>query len=371
MTESKSSKKKLNLLQVFRGLASIMVLLYHANGLIAQNLQYLFMSNVVKFGYAGVDFFFVLSGFIIFYIHQKDIGSKNKFPDFISKRFIRVYPIYWIVLLPRFFSPGKDLNFLTGLTSITLFPYPSPPIVNVSWTLSYEIFFYLLTAVLILTGVKYLTPLITIWLLAIGVYWSLYTFKILTFSLDNNLFLKFLFSYHHWEFAFGCLAAYIVTKYTIRQGIFFLMLGLVLFIFSATADVQIRNTIADNISASIYQRAFEIPSPINDLTVIYYGIPSMLIILGAAALDLSKQIRVPNLLLYLGDASYSIYLVHGSVINISTNLIAKMNLQYLFQNDFSSLGIMLLSLVSGCLFHSYVEKPLLSVIKLKFFTAKT
>ncbi|MBD2388124.1 acyltransferase family protein [Cylindrospermum sp. FACHB-282] len=370
MSPNQENKKKLNLLQVSRALASIIVLLFHANGLIASNLNYSLLSNTMKFGYSGVDFFFVLSGFIIFYIHKKDIGNKVKFKDFILKRLIRVYPIYWMVLIPRLLTPGKDISFLTCLTSITLFPYPSPPIVNVSWTLSYEIFFYFIFSLLILFGLKYLRPLIIVWLILISAYWSFHSAGIFSFPSDN-LFLNFIFSYSHLEFCFGCLAAYIVTKYKIRQGIFILTLGVVLFVLSSIADVHILNTIADRVSASLYDRAMEIKSPFKDISVVYYGIPSMLILIGIAALDLNKDIRVPNILVYLGDASYSIYLVHGSVINISTNLIAKMNLQNLFQNDLSSLFIVVMALIGGCLVHSYIEKPLLKVIKTKIVSVKS
>ena len=58
--------------------------------------------GLFRFGHAGVDFFFVLSGFIIYYIHQGEIGQQRFLPAYLYKRFARIYPTYWIVLL--FFS---------------------------------------------------------------------------------------------------------------------------------------------------------------------------------------------------------------------------------------------------------------------------
>ena len=48
---------------------------------------------------SGVDIFFVLSGFIIYFIHAKDIGRPQRIYNFAKKRLSRVYPAYWVVLL--------------------------------------------------------------------------------------------------------------------------------------------------------------------------------------------------------------------------------------------------------------------------------
>ncbi|BAZ32372.1 acyltransferase 3 [Cylindrospermum sp. NIES-4074] len=367
MFTGKNSRKKLNILQIFRGIAAILVLLVHGNALFKINLKQNFIFNIFTFGFAGVDFFFVLSGFIIFYIHQNDIGKKYRFKDFIFKRFLRVYPIYWVILIPRLLFAGKEINFLICLSSFTLFPYPSPPIVNVSWTLSYEIFFYLIFSLFILNGFKYLSPLIITWISLICIYWSLHSVNILTIPLDNIL-LQFIFSGHHLEFVFGCLAAYILNKYRVRQGTLILTLGIVLFLISAIFNVYLLKTIANPHSIDI--NISEHVVPMNRFPFFYYGIPSMLIIIGAVALDLNKEIRVPNILIYLGDASYSIYLVHASVINISTNLIAKMHLEQMFQSDISKIAILLIALIAGCIFHSYIEQPLLTTLRKNIFLSK-
>lgn len=90
--------RKFTILQVYRGIAAILVVLYHFTKLFyRQHNGLLLFNNFFDFGgYIGVDFFFVLSGFIITYNHFHDIGNQTKLPPYFIKRLMRVYPIYWL-----------------------------------------------------------------------------------------------------------------------------------------------------------------------------------------------------------------------------------------------------------------------------------
>ena len=99
-------KNKLELIQALRGLAALLVVMFHTTELNHKNFQQEFLFNIFAFGSSGVDFFFVLSGFIIYFIHRFDVGQRNKLKPFLLKRLIRVYPMYWLVtlaLLPYIF----------------------------------------------------------------------------------------------------------------------------------------------------------------------------------------------------------------------------------------------------------------------------
>ena len=65
-------------IQVARGLAALAVVFYHASLLFTQKAGLNIFSGIGKYGYMGVPFFFVLSGFIIGFAHYKDIGKKEK-----------------------------------------------------------------------------------------------------------------------------------------------------------------------------------------------------------------------------------------------------------------------------------------------------
>ena len=146
-------KQQLYSLQLYRGISSILVVLHHANIVLDKAFQQDVSFNLFHFGWIGVDFFFVLSGFIIFYVHQADIGQPQQFKSFIKKRFFRIYPLYWIILLSKVFisllgdqnSEIQHSSFLQFLQAFLLIPQDRSNLeifIGVSWTLTYEIFFY-------------------------------------------------------------------------------------------------------------------------------------------------------------------------------------------------------------------------------------
>ncbi len=155
-------------LQAGRAIAAVVVVLFHIGGTIASEKYFgiSMFSIPFSFGNAGVEFFFVLSGFIIFTAHRKDLFKAHKFFDYLRKRIIRIYPTYWIVFLTTFLlaiaSPGlrnavpHDLFIIAK--SLLLIPQDpaviggtGAPVIIVAWTLQYEICFYLFFALMILS----------------------------------------------------------------------------------------------------------------------------------------------------------------------------------------------------------------------------
>jgi exopolysaccharide production protein ExoZ len=85
---------KIQSLQAFRGFAALAVLFYHC----AQrgDIHSPFL-QLPLMGYLGVDFFFVLSGFIIMYAHMRDPRTFTAVKTYLFKRITRIYPAYWPV----------------------------------------------------------------------------------------------------------------------------------------------------------------------------------------------------------------------------------------------------------------------------------
>ncbi|MBW4496465.1 MAG: acyltransferase [Oscillatoria princeps RMCB-10] len=340
-------RQQLNLLQVFRGVAAILVLLFHVHLLSEQKLNQEVFFNLFQFGWAGVDFFFVLSGFIIFYTSRSDIGNKKRLKKFILKRFVRIYPIYWAVagsaLLFSLLLPSLNRGFNPSQTLQSLLLYPTPnPILNVSWTLTYEVFFYIAFSLLIVCGKKVFTPILICWLLGILLKWA----GVFSISSEYEL-LNFLFSYYHLEFFAGCLAAYLVSSNT-RYGRFMLYAGGTLFIILGLS----------------------VSYKLVDIDRIVFGIPAFLTVTGAASLEAKKSFEVPDLMLYFGDASYSIYLTHGPVISVLAGLVAKAKLGEI-ENNYLMFIVGGIALGFGCMCYSFVEKPLLKYSREKLGLGKS
>ena len=267
-------KKSLDILQLFRALAAIMVVLYHATGDFSVKFNQSFINGVFDQGFSGVDFFFILSGFIIYYIHYVDIGDKTKFSLFISKRFVRIYPLHWIATTLMFvafiffgFGDGLVNSISTIISSYLLIP--SQSYVNgVVWTLSHEILFYLMFSLLILFRRSVSYPIIIIWIsITLLQYFGLVSF--------DSFLLEFIFSKYNIEFIGGSFIAYLVTNYQLNKRNLIFAFGLIFSLLSWY---------------SLHAKIWQIDS------VIAFGIPYSLIILGGASIAYRKTTKVPNTL---------------------------------------------------------------------------
>jgi len=151
-----SESQRIYELDSLRGIAAIAVVVFHFTTKYAELFNTNLTLNFIdfKYGHYGVQLFFIISGFVIFMTMNK-ISSAS---DFIYKRFIRLYPIFWICLiitsLVTFnFPPGFGRNISDFLVSFTMIPslLGFRPIDGVYWSLVPELFFYLMMVVLYIT----------------------------------------------------------------------------------------------------------------------------------------------------------------------------------------------------------------------------
>ena len=92
--------------------------------------------------------------------------------------------------------------------------------------------------------------------------------------------------------------------------------------------------------------------------VYLFGIPATFLILGALYLP----VAVPRLLVYLGDASYSLYLVHGTVLSALVAIVTKLEIGAIFANFAGAITLFAGTLVLSCVFYSVVERRLLTFL---------
>ncbi|USK66313.1 acyltransferase family protein [Peribacillus frigoritolerans] len=343
---------RLSSLQVLRGLAAILVVIHHAANSFHSKHSFTFLKDIFEFGYTGVDLFFVLSGFIIYYIHHLDIGAKATLKPFITKRLIRIYPIYWVVLfliVPIYFivpsfGEADSTNISVIIKSFLLFPQENAPVLGVAWTLSHEMLFYLMFALMIFLPKKSSKTIFTLWMTSSLAFFILSSFVNLN---DISHYISFIFSPFNLEFLSGLIVAHLVMNYKkfINYNLF-IILGITTLISTWALDYFEILTIHRVISA---------------------GIPSALLILGFATKEQFENIRIPKILTYLGDASYSIYLTHITALSFFNFFFLASGLRF---NYLYAIMIILFATSVGCVFHTIIEKPLINVLRNKFLKKK-
>lgn len=339
--------KKLDGIEAGRGIAALLVVLVHGTNIMAlpQNLGVKAFDGLFKFAHAGVDFFFVLSGFIIYYIHHLEFDKPSKLGGYWQKRFIRIVPTYWVVLALfgciLVVSPTKELyerQFDTIVRSIFLLPGGHGQILGVVWSLTHEFLFYAFFSVLLINR-RIGKFLFAIWFIFLVLH---LLFDIVEHKILSELVLRLL----NFGFFLGMLAA----KLLIDRRVYFektlIIIGLIVFF-----------------GAGVYESyGKDIPVEWWFLHMCYL-LGSTLCILGIVSFEQKHGLQIPRFLLAMGKASYSIYLTHVIVLMIiaeAVNFVNWLPVEVVF-----SLSIMG-TVVAGILFSNYIEFPLISRVNAWF-----
>jgi len=329
-------------LQGARGFAAIAVLLYHVWQMAKDNLGRSFAGGWFSQGSHGVDFFFVLSGFIILHANREDIGVPSAAPRYFYRRLVRIYPIlilltvlklaYMIVGGAGIPDHKRALSYI--LCSTMLVPLPEFPFLSVSWTLCFEMFFYGTFLLCVLYGTR-----IRWWMAG-------HAAGILVFNLPWLPPLEypasFFFSPYILDFYLGCITAFLCAHRLVPPTLAWVCVA-----------------VGGLLSALCVGAHDHLLPLFNSLVPLCWGLSFFFVITGIAALEQNGRLRVPRPLAYLGDASYSIYLVHNNIILAGGVLIAKR--LYAVGNFLSPVLFCLatVTLLVSLAFYHYVERPML------------
>jgi len=332
-------KKNIFSLQVFRGLAALAVVGHHAvtstSAFIGDMPAWIY--NTIGKGNFGVDFFFVLSGFIIMYIHQYDDKSLHSVTRYIKKRVVRVYPIYWCIAIPLalayVFIPslseagGRDVSVLS---SIFLTPSSGVPVLSVAWTLIHEIMFYSLFLLFFYSNRVFLI-FISIWVAGIITLNSLG-------EVPSGAG-RYVFSLLNIEFVIGMIAASLLKK-TSQNIAPALILGGITLGFIGIYFVEQFNYIR-----------------------LIFALGMAMLIVGSATIEDYKKFTWPSILILLGNASFSIYLVHNPALSITQRILGEIGSGW-------EIGLLLgitVTTLLGVICHLTLEKKIINHIKSRGF----
>lgn len=334
-------------LQALRGLACLVVVLFHIAGYENTFWSKWRTFHVVRwFGYAGVDVFFALSGFIIAWAHREQLGRAKHLPRYLVRRFRRIYPVLWaaalatIVLIgslgtAEIFRPGWQRDYFEWLL---LVPRYDPFLfIAATWSLQYEIVFYLAFGLLFLVPTRWAMPLGFGWAGAIAGAW--------TFGFVPEPFWgKMLVSPYVLEFLGGAGVAAIVARGFVHWPRIALGLALA---WTVAFVTLLRGAAPESLGSWIWGRFFA------------FGPPSALLVYAVVAGELTGRVRLPARLRPWGDASYSIYLMHGPVTLSLVHLLWGMNTN--LPTHLVWIAVQLAAAFgSGWLLYALVERPLLS-----------
>jgi len=314
-------------LQSLRAFAALNVALFHVIGTSSvYDLPVKTLGVLDGWGANGVDLFFVLSGFIMFYSQR---GKGASWRRFLYMRAIRIVPTYWflslllyflVAVFPGLFRSGI-LDFKLLVLSLLFMAGPlldSIPYLYLGWTLEYEFLFYLLFAIsLFLKRPDQ------------AFYFVTAAFMLLVFGLGiPSIF---------FEFVFGAIVAL-----TMKERLFSAALGWASLIFGASL-----------LLAQIFY-------PLNDSLprVIYSGIPAVFVLFGLIVLPQKRM----GVLGVLGDASYSIYLIQVFTIPAFYKFSTLIGVEKIHTDLLGTLAL-LATAAGGWLFYVSFERPVTEGLK--------
>jgi exopolysaccharide production protein ExoZ len=289
---------------------------------------------------SGIEVFFIVSGFVMWTVSAKDTGAPG---PFMARRLARIVPLYWVLTLlvaatavtaPHVLQSIRleGAHFMASLLFVA-WPNPVPgvglrPLLIPGWTLNYEMAFYALVAASLWAPGRWRPVSVIGALLGAAMIGQL-------LPPDASI-ARFYTSPFVVDFALGIILALVVKAAPERAK------NSGALIFAAGALGLIAGMVID---------------PSASVRLVWFGLPMFLVVLGAVFWEDAKPRRVVTPLKVLGDASYSLYLIHTLVLSALAQGWRRMSLSVLPPEAFVVLGLAA-SVVTGVLLHMLVEKPL-------------
>lgn len=353
---------KLNSIQFLRAVAVLLVTYNHSIDIQMQyGVSWQQNTHLQKFGAIGVDIFFVISGFIIPFVANKYTGADQGF-HFLKKRFIRINLIYyiaslfllfvnifraWIIHRPALSAKENISSFIDTLlvvpTTETTATYL--PTLRIGWTLSVEWLFYFLFFLVIVLGVRY--KLVTLAVIVVVLITMGYAFP------PADLRYAFITNPIMLEFLLGTLIFWIYTNVkTIHAPIplSLLTIGIIAYILLITYGYG-------EVWNSFYVR------DVSMKRFFLWGLPSSFIVAGCIFSECSNRFQSlwnNKPMQLIGNASYSIYLVHITTYALIT--IVYIRVGFFIPADLTIFLQFFIAILAGIGFYKLVERPLLQAL---------
>lgn len=342
--ESRPKAEVLNV-QALRGIAATLVVLSHVGeherSLSGPHL----LAPFTYIGPTGVDLFFAISGFIMTITNWRNFTRPGSPADFLVRRFMRIFPIYWIVtaavLAVSMKVHGTMPQPLHLLGALLLVPQAQYPPLGVAWSLIYEMYFYYLFAVLLFFRRSAFA-------------WAIAGWGALTIALNialhgkagGDALLRTAASPFVLEFALGV----VVGLLTVHRRFF----GP-----KVIATGAIALTIAALTHLAGIRGAYS-GAPYGGWDrFIFAGVPFAVLLYAFVGLELHSHIVLPRWICAFGNASYSLYLWHELVASAYFRVFAHFaNAHGIAGRSIYLLLVILATIGTSLLLYAIIEKPM-------------
>ena len=308
--------ERLQSLQILRFVAAAAVVHCHAWGM---------LHGAHNVGAAGVDVFFVISGYIV------STTAMRRPEGFLRHRLIRVLPIYYLALAPMLASllDAGTLEPVKLIASVTLWPVYDQlvfPALGQAWSLSFELVFYLALAAVLAGAPWWIVLVYYAECLAAGQLtgWPVFVF------LGSPIILEFLMG----------VGLALLTWRSRAAGAVALIAALAAFGFYGLNG--------DNAISSL-----PMLQPFGFGRVALWGLPAGLLVFGAMQFEAYLKGRTAAFFAYLGDASYSLYLFHLLTMVMVQKVLPQAGLTTLIVS----------SIAASVIIYRMVEKPSLTYLR--------
>ncbi|MGL4542478.1 MAG: acyltransferase family protein, partial [Polymorphobacter sp.] len=337
---------RLRTIEAGRGVAALLFVLYHASAGIFPAAKYWnthVFGRVFDFGDSGVAFFFVLSGFIIATVHAGDIGVPVRLSHYARRRFVRIYPIYWVVLagvtalLTLPLGLGVPPLRAVLVSSVLLVgPDAKATVLAVAWTLYHEVSFYLVFGLWIID--RRLGAAVSLaWLaLVLANFAGMALPAALPAYLASPINLLFAFGAGTWWLSNRALPRIDVTRWAVPTAV------------AAAATfvaVGMDAVFTQQLSWALRQLA--------------YGAAAATGLAAVVALERSRPVAVPRLMLRLGAASYAIFLTNFTLLSMLAKIAVHAGIRDSWPPELAFILLVGSAVALGLVFHTLIEVPLL------------
>lgn len=345
-------RNKLRSIEAARAIAAIVVVLMHAANLMQVDhfSGHIGMGRFFDFGYVGVDFFFVLSGFIITYVHYAEIGVIERLPRYLWRRFSRIFPIYWFILLLSIlvvslgrFATGNPAGLDIGLSDIAgtvflIIGEGEPKYVGVAWSLQYEVVFYLAFCLLLISA-RAGTLLFSVW----GIFLLARAFGFTAIELPLNL-----GNAHCIQFLIGVLVGVGTQRH--RCQVPRKALAAALFLFAAAVVFEVYGPFGRHAPAGR----------------IALGLASGAVLAVLVFLENARALSTPKWLARMGSVSYTIYLGHIMFIGVVYSALLKLGIYHSLPEAITYLLAVGIAISVTYTIGLFVEIPLVGLLRDRF-----